>query len=116
MKDMKIKEKTGSFLTKIRDFLKARKDIAIRFLYTLLFVVVFEIIKLIIEVCVLFQYIFLFLFRKHNEPIRRFSNKVSIYGYKVMRYISLNENPRPYPFAEFPEEIDPPTEEVVHNG
>ena len=38
-----------------------RKKIAIRFLFTLLFVVVFEILKTIIQLTILFQYIYLFI-------------------------------------------------------
>ena len=90
-----------------------RKKIGIRFLYTVLFVVVLEILKIIIQVTVLFQFIYLFISKKHSEPVRRFSNKVTIYCYRVLRYVCLNENPRPYPFANFPTEIEQPADTVV---
>ena len=84
-----------------------RKQIAIRFLFTILFLIVFEIIKTIIQVTVLFQYIYLFITKKHNEPVRNFSNKVTTYGYKVLRYLTLNENLKPFPFSDFPQEMEP---------
>ncbi len=90
----------------------SRKQIAIRFLFTILFLIVFEIVKTIIQVAVIFQYIYLFITKKHSEPVRNFSNKVTTYGYKVLRYVTLNENLKPFPFTEFPKEVDPPDSEI----
>ena len=95
----------------MNDILEApvsRKQIAVRFLYTLFFLAVLEILKVIIQLIVIFQYVFLFVFKNHNEPVREFSNKVLAYAYKVMRYVSLNDNLRPFPFRDFPDEIEPP--------
>ena len=86
----------------------SRKKIAIRLLYTIFFVIVLEIIKMIIQVCVLFQYVYLLITTDYNQPVRNFSNKVAVYAYRLMRYITLNENLRPFPFREFPPEMDPP--------
>lgn len=96
----------------IETTLLSRKKIAIRFLYTLFFLVVFEILKVIVQVTVLFQYIYLFITRVYNDPVRRFSNKVSIFAYRVIRYVTLNENTCPYPFSDFPEEMDAPEPDV----
>ncbi len=93
--------------------LLSRKKIAIRLLYTMLFLIVFEILKVIIQVAVLFQYVYLFITKDYNNPIRNFSNKVSVYAYRVMRYITLNENEKPFPFQDFPEEMDMPETEVL---
>ena len=87
-----------------------RKNIAIRMCYTIFFLIVFEILKLIVQACVLFQYVHLFITKKTNIPIRKFSNKVATYAYRVMRYLTLNENGRPFPFQDFPEEMEPPEE------
>ncbi len=90
-----------------------RKKIIIRLLYTILFFIVFEILKLIIQVFVLFQYVYLLISKTYSNPVRNFTNKVSIYAYKVLRYVTLNENEKPYPFNELPEEIEKPEEEVL---
>jgi hypothetical protein len=86
----------------------SRKKIAIRLLYTIFFVIVLEIIKMIVQLCVLFQYIYLFITTEYNQPVRNFSNKVAVYAYRLMRYVTLNENLRPFPFREFPQDMDPP--------
>jgi len=90
-----------------------RKQIAIRLLYTILNVVVLEILKVIIQVTVIFQYVYLFITRTYNSPIRNFSNKIATYAYRVIRYLSLNDNTIPFPFSEFPPEIEPPEQEVT---
>jgi hypothetical protein len=89
-----------------------RKKIAIRLLYTLLYVAIFEVVKTIVLLITLFEYFFLLVTLRHNEPARTFANKVATYGYRVMRYLTLNENQRPFPFSDFPAEIEPSDEEV----
>ena len=89
-----------------------RKQVAIRLLYTLLYVAIFELVKTIVLLITLFQYLFLLITLRHNEPARTFGNKVAAYGYRVMRYLTLNDNQRPFPFADFPAEIEPPDAEV----
>jgi hypothetical protein len=91
----------------------SRKKIAIRMLYTVLYVAIFEILKTIILLITLFEYFFLLITLRHNEPARAFANKVAAYGYRVMRYLTLNENQRPFPFSEFPGEIELPDEAVT---
>ena len=90
----------------------SRKQVAIRLLYSLLYVAIFEVVKAIILLTTLFEYLFLLVTLRHNEPARTFANKLAAYGYRVMRYLTLNDNQRPFPFSEFPAEIDPPAEAV----
>lgn len=92
----------------LKDYLIPRKEIAIRLLYSIFFIIVFELLKLVIQFVVLFQYVYLFITCSSNEPVRRFGNKLATYTYRVMRYITLNEDTKPFPFGNFPEEIEPP--------
>ena len=89
-----------------------RGQIALRLLYTLLFVAVFCILKAIIYLTTLFQFVYLFITLQHSEPVRAFANKVTTYAYRVWRYITLNENRRPFPFTDFPETMEMPEEKV----
>jgi hypothetical protein len=91
---------------------RSRKKIAIRLLYTLLYVAIFEVVKTIVLLITLFEYFFLLVTLQHNEAARAFANKVTTYGYRLMRYMTLNENRRPFPFSEFPAEIELPDEGV----
>jgi hypothetical protein len=90
----------------------SRKQIAIRLLYTLLYAAIFEVVKTIIFLITIFEYFFLLITLRHNEPARGFANQVAAYGYRIMRYLTLNENQRPFPFSEFPGELERPDAEV----
>jgi len=109
---MTIDKNIGKPMESIKTTILSRKKISIRLLYTVFFLIVFEILKIIVQVTVLFQYVYLFITKTYSNPVRRFSNKVSFYAYRVMRYVTLNENTLPFPFADFPEETDVPESEV----
>ena len=89
------------------------KQIGIRLLYTLLFLVILVIVFAIAKIVVVFQFIYLFSTRKPNESVRQFSNKMSTYGYRLFRYITLNENKRPFPFTDFPPGLEPSDEQIT---
>ncbi|MCL4504296.1 MAG: DUF4389 domain-containing protein [Deltaproteobacteria bacterium] len=86
----------------------ARSQMAIRLLLTILFLPIYGLCNALVVLTTLFQFILLFITRKHSEPVRIFANHVVSYAYRIWRYVSLNSNPKPFPFAEFPEDIEPP--------
>jgi hypothetical protein len=93
--------------------LPSRKAIAMRLLYTVFFLVALEIVKTAIQLAVVFHYVYLFIAQQPCEPLRRFANRAATYAYELLRYLSLNTNARPYPFAPFPDEKDQPGETVT---
>jgi hypothetical protein len=90
----------------IKDSDRSRKNIAIRFIYALVFLVMFEILKIILQFTVLFQYVYLLITKKHSEPVREFSNKLATYIYKIIRYVTLSDNDRPFPFNSLPDALE----------
>lgn len=90
----------------------SRKQIAIRGLYTLLFLPIYAICNMLVVLTTVFQFGLLFITFQHSEPLRAFANRVVTYAYRVWRYVSLNSSGPPFPFAEFPEEMEPPEPEV----
>jgi hypothetical protein len=91
----------------------SRKSIAVRLLFSLLFLVIFELLKIIVVFSTLFQFLYLFVSGTYSQPLRRFCNKLSSYAYRILRFVTLNDNAKPFPFSEFSREMDPPIEEVV---
>jgi|WetSurMetagenome_2_1015567.scaffolds.fasta_scaffold116441_4 hypothetical protein len=89
-----------------------RTQIVIRLLFTVLFFIVLGIVHFLINLATVFQYVVLLITLKPNEPVRRFANQVAAYGYRVMRYLTLNDNLRPFPFSELPQDMEPPVGEV----
>jgi hypothetical protein len=85
-----------------------RNRIAIRLLYTLLFPPIYGICNFLVLLTTLFQFALLLITLQHSEPVRSFANRVISYEYRLWRYVSLNSSQRPFPFAEFPPELEPP--------
>lgn len=86
-----------------------------RLLATLVCMIFFEVTALLVQLTVIFQYGYLLVAKKRSEPLRQFSNTLCHYGYRLMRYNTLNENLRPFPFNKFPEDSDlEPPENQVH--
>lgn len=93
----------------------SRSQIGIRLLYTILFLPIYGICNALVVLTTVFQFALLFITRQHSEPVRTFANRVISYAYRVWRYVSLNSSQRPFPFAEFPEDLEPPEAEVKFN-
>ena len=89
-----------------------RRKIAMRIIFTLLFLVILSLIHFLIQMIALVQYVILLITRSYSEPLRSFSNRAAVYVYRLIRYITLNENVRPFPFTEFPGELESPEEQV----
>ena len=87
-----------------------RAKVGIRLIYTLLFLVILSLMHFLIQMITLIQFIVLLITKSYSEPLRSFSNKAAAYVYRLVRYTTLNENNRPFPFAEFPREIESPVD------
>jgi hypothetical protein len=90
----------------------SRQQIGIRFLYSLLFIFIHQFVKMLIVLTTIFQFVYLLITMETCEPIRRLANKLSTFAYRTLRYLTLNENKKPFPFQEFPDELEPPVSEV----
>ena len=85
-----------------------RGKIGVRLIYTLLFVVILSLLNFMIQLIALVQFAILLLTRSYSEPLRSFSNKAAAYAYRLIRYVTLNDNTRPFPFMDFPAEMEKP--------
>ncbi len=90
----------------------SRGRIAVRLLYSLVCLIILEILKFVVQITVIFQFIYLLITQKYSEPLRGFSNKVAAYVYRIIRYTTLNENRKVFPFSEFPPELEKPEDHV----
>lgn len=89
-----------------------RSNILIRLLYSVVYLIALELVTVIVQLTVLIQFVYLLITKEHIEPLRNFSNKLSLYGYKCLRYVTLNENGKPFPFSEFPKPPEAPESKV----
>lgn len=89
-----------------------RKEVGVRLLYTLLFTVVLGLLKGIVVVAVMFQYLYVLVTGTLCEPVREFSSRLSFYTYRVMMYMTLGSNGKPFPFTDFPDDPEGPVSRV----
>ena len=87
-----------------------RGKIGIRLIFTLLFLLILSLMHFIIQVATLIQYFILLITKSYSEPLRSFSNRAAVYVYRLIRYVTLNDNARPFPFHELPKEMDSPVD------
>lgn len=84
----------------------------VRLIFTILCMIMLYVVHLVIQALVLVQYAILLITRGYSQPLRKFSNQVATYNYRLVRYMTLNENGRPFPFSELPPVMEMPEEPV----
>lgn len=89
--------------TKVQQFFMNRKKIAIRLFYAIVFGFFVGILQSLIFLLATFQFLWLFIKLEPLQQIRNISDRLAVLSYQMMRYISLTENTKPFPFREFPE-------------
>ncbi|MFQ5513420.1 MAG: DUF4389 domain-containing protein [Myxococcota bacterium] len=86
-----------------------RSDTGIRALQTLLFLLIGRLIEGVLLVVILYELIVVALTRQPpSAGVRRFANRTVSYFYRIGRFLTYNESRAPFPFDEFPEEIEAP--------
>ncbi len=83
-----------------------RSSILKRLIHTVVCLIAFEVVKIAVVLLVLFQYAQMLILGKRNEHVRKLSNRLSWYAYRVLRFATLNENSRPFPFGPLPRDAD----------
>ncbi|MEE2703129.1 MAG: DUF4389 domain-containing protein [Myxococcota bacterium] len=85
----------------------SRGATGLRILYTVLFFVIAQVLETVFSVIVLFELVYTLILEREPSPIvRRFANRVLSYFYRIGRYLSYNDSEIPFPFRDFPEEVE----------
>jgi len=85
-----------------------RVETGLRILLTLLFALIGSVLDTLIAVIVVFELIVaLATQRPPSQRVRELANRALSYYYRLGRYITYNESRVPFPFDEFPEQIEP---------
>ena len=80
-----------------------------RILFTILFVIIFELLKAVIGCIVLFDLTYsLITKRPPNARVTRFAHRVLRYGLDIGKYITFNKEELPFPFEDFQNETESP--------
>ena len=77
-------------------------------LISLLFALVLNVLETVTFVVVAFQLFYAFFTRRDpGDEVTRFGNRLATYHYRILRYVTFNEDQKPFPFGDFPEAIEP---------
>jgi len=94
-----------------------RKETGIRILVTLLFILILCAIDVVFGVIVFFQLIYtLITKRRPGNQVSRFANRIITYVVQLLRYVTYQEDERPFPFSDFPAESAPSDTSTRPNG
>lgn len=86
-----------------------RVDTSIRIVLSVLFALA---AKFILDVGLAFLIGFSLLYtlitrRRPARTVRDVSNKLAVYYYRILRYLTYNESAPPFPFADLPDALEP---------
>lgn len=88
-----------------------RAATGVRILLTLLFALVIRVVEAVLAVVVIFQLAATLVTGQPPGPaVRDFANRVCVYLYRVTRFLTYNDADPPFPFSDWPEALEPPTE------
>ena len=87
--------------TEIKKNIKAG-DTWLRGFFILVFAVIWGVAEIVLAALVTFQFISMLLTGGTNKRLLEFSRALCTYIYEIARYLTFNEDQRPYPFAPWP--------------
>jgi hypothetical protein len=84
-----------------------RKETGIRIVLSVLFMLILRLVEFVLGAIVIFQLIFaLITKRPPGERVTRFANRIIAYFMQLLRYLTYQDDQRPFPFTDFPEDSD----------
>ncbi len=93
--------------TPIKDDKIDRTETGIRMLLTLLFFIIARLVGAVLGVVILFELFFtLITQRQPSAQVKRFANRALSYVVVIVRYMTYHEDEKPFPFSEFPPELN----------
>lgn len=102
-----VKKILFAVLSKALNFILARKNVGAYVCFAALYGILCGMIGFAVLVLTVLQGIVLLILTKPNAAIKSLSHRMTVYIYKMMRYIILCETQKPYPFGPIPQEIEP---------
>jgi len=88
-------EKLGEKLTE--------KNKWIRGLYMMLFALIFNIAEILVAAIAAFQFVAYLFIGKTNEQLITFGQRLSIFIYQIIQFLTFNSEEKPYPFSPWPQ-------------
>jgi hypothetical protein len=85
-----------------------RGETGVRILLTLLYLVIGRVIETVLLVLIVFGLLYALILKEPpGERVRAFANRTASYFYRILRFLTYNEHDAPFPFSDFPREVEP---------
>ncbi len=91
-----------------------KNEIWIRGLYMLLFLMILGLVKGVVFVVAVIQFILVAINKSANDPLRHFGQGLSTYLYHITQFLIFNTDNKPFPFEDWSSE-PPKSEDKVSN-
>ena len=95
--------------TKAPDAKPSRRDVWMRGLFMLLFMIGFAIGQWLLNLVAIVQFVWLLFAREPNQLLARFGHSVSLWLAEIGRFLSCSTNEKPFPWRAWPDPSAPPT-------
>jgi len=84
-----------------------KKSTWLRFLYMILFAIIFNIAEVIVVVVVVVQFIAKLFTGDVHERLQGFGDSIALYIAEIIRYLTFHTEEVPFPFGDWPKGIAP---------
>jgi hypothetical protein len=85
-----------------------RGETGVRILLTLLYIVIARVVETVLLVLILFGLVYALILKEPpGERVRAFGNRTLCYFSRMLRFLTYNEHQAPFPFSDFPRELEP---------
>jgi hypothetical protein len=78
------------------------KERWVRGLYMVLFLIIGYVLKILIVIMSILQFISSIIYESPNKKLLTFGNSLSTYAYDIIQYLTYNTERKPYPFDSWP--------------
>jgi hypothetical protein len=103
------REEIARNVSELDDYEIDRVDTVFRVLDSILFAIVFSLVESVVAIIVVFQLGYSLVTEKPpSRRVRDLGNRLSSYGYQLLRYLTHNSAERPFPFSDFPAALEEP--------
>lgn len=102
-----IKKMLFSLLSSLLKAIQTRKKIGIYLCFAALYCILCGMISFALLVLTALQAVLVLILTKPNQAIKSLSHRLTVYIYKMLRYIILCESQKPYPFGPMPQDLEP---------
>ncbi len=84
-----------------------RRENWIRLLFVVLFAIIYSVVEIVVIVVVLVQFGFVLIGGERNEKLLSLGESLSRYIYQILRFVTFNEDEKPFPFSDWPSSRGP---------